>query len=461
MKIKFQNLAHIAGGELESSKLTILMGDNGSGKTLLLETYSYIAELYNKKLKEIVANVVKENFSNISITVDIEQLNKTLSDFYLNEDKWDRNVFRRDLNYVINFSDPKLITKNIQSELIEYKNLVTEKIKKNILNNSSMDFSFSLIDLPEIHDNINENKLNLYMLERETLYLSQVNEIIEVDLSVFLKDDYLKLFNNNILLPQNIKIEMIDLTKFIQRYQYEIVIDFIYDIYYKYFLKGDVLYFPSERNSDYLELLFKTLGPEKFKKIVRYSEQNYHDFMSKQRSIDRLSSNDTIFNAELIKLIGGIPNYNEDGEIVSLKVGNIDVQKKMFSTKMIRTIPYTFLGLSSFRFKTVVLEEPEAHLSLKSMDDLIMFFKKVNIFRDIVVTTHSDVFYQKLINLIMKNNFYSNKINVYELLKKDGMVILKKCEKNEYGFEVEFFQDALERHYLDTINALDGDKNDN
>lgn len=461
MKIKFKNLAHISNGEFESNKLTILMGDNGSGKTLLLEAYSFIAEFYNQRIAEVLNKVVLKNIDHIHISVKTDQLVEILSEYYSKEKDSNEKVFIRKLDYNIYFSKPDQLSEEITSEIMSLNSIITERIKIEILNSMSEEFTFDLLDFPVIESRLFEEKLSMYMIDKDNMYFAQTSGIIEIEFARFLKDDYEKLLNNKIVNVNDLNVDMIDLKKILDTHENELIVDFILNIYQSYFLKGDVVYFPSERNSDYLELLFKSVGPAQFEGLVRYSELNYQNFIKEQRSYRRLLASDSISHPELTKLIGGNPIYNKDGEVTSIKIGSLNLSKRMFSTKIIRTLPYLNLDLITNRYKTIIIEEPEAHLSLKSMNDLVTLFKVINRYSDIIITTHSDVFYQKVINLIKQNKTYNDNVSAYELLKTNDTVTLEKCSENDFGFEVKFFKELLEKHYYETINVEDGVQNDN
>ncbi len=71
MELKIEKLAHLDSALLkDDTDLTIIVGDNGTGKTLLLETYALLKEEINDIRNDIANKVISTYNESFNITFD-------------------------------------------------------------------------------------------------------------------------------------------------------------------------------------------------------------------------------------------------------------------------------------------------------------------------------------------------------------------------------------------------------
>ena len=136
---------------------------------------------------------------------------------------------------------------------------------------------------------------------------------------------------------------------------------------------------------------------------------------------------------------------------------------------------------SNIDFKTIIIEEPEAHLhpSLQKMMSRFII-RLMNSGKTVWITTHSDIILQQLNNMIkLKNNkncielmkefsyddmdlLEYKKVGVYQFSrnKTSGKTDVIELMSGKYGFEVPTFNDALEE-LLNEVYHLQEDDSDN
>jgi hypothetical protein len=148
--------------------------------------------------------------------------------------------------------------------------------------------------------------------------------------------------------------------------------------------------------------------------------------------------------------------------------------------------PLSLLLQSGINFKTIIIEEPEAHLHPALQKRMAQFIVRLaNNKKSVWVTTHSDTILQHVNNMLklakrptaerkqlmarfdyesvdllqdQQVRMYQFSKNTQELrdpVERDGTVV-QELKPQKYGFEVPSFNDALER-ILDEVYAFQGE----
>ena len=171
------------------------------------------------------------------------------------------------------------------------------------------------------------------------------------------------------------------------------------------------------------------------------------------------------YSQEYINLLGGIPIFNEDGEVAYIEdsAGN-RTKRSLFSTKQNKLFSFFILennmgGISNQRKSSslenmVIIEEPEAHLSLRGVFQIVDYITYLSKTRKVIVSTHSDVFVSKV------NNYYLNNkdkitLSGYEILNRKPKNIFKPVEMGEYGLRSDFIHEQLNILFEET-NVIQG-----
>lgn len=109
-------------------------------------------------------------------------------------------------------------------------------------------------------------------------------------------------------------------------------------------------------------------------------------------------------------------------------------------------------------YDILFIEEPEAHLHPEVQVKLMEIFAKLPLLRlKIFITSHSNYMFNKLNNLLIKNEIDKSKVMVYHLVRtKNGTTINSEMKVTEDGINDENFQDISEQLYNERLNYLEG-----
>ena len=142
------------------------------------------------------------------------------------------------------------------------------------------------------------------------------------------------------------------------------------------------------------------------------------------------------------------------------------LNNKYTSTKSRDTFFYDpyYSDLSRKKMKgndILFIEEPEAHLHPEVQVKLIEIFAKLTKLNlKVIITSHSNYMFNKLNNLLIKNEINKNKVMVYHLVRStDGTTINSDMKVTENGINDDNFQDVSEQLYYERLEYLEG-KND-
>lgn len=465
MKIEFKNLGHIESGIFEPSKLTLLIGDNGSGKTTLLETVSYIQSLYFKQQSNFVKHFFQEFAEDIEISYKKQQLSGAL------EEHIKKDIFQDtsegafeiepfvDLSIEMKFNDYEKVNDKINEYLSDFKPEVIRIVNDRIFNDELETFDFNFLDTPKLNSNSIVAKFRMFDIqERIIMGTGRASNIFSLDDLVPLDLKLLKEEHDFNLDYDNTMLEIVDLDLLYNEILNQFKMLYFEDLFRSYFSFREFTFLPSERSTFISDGIEKISESSNGFKSMRYSEEQFIRKYISLFNLFKQVKKGFKFSDSITELLEGTPEIGEDGSISAVSIGEKKIGKHMFSTKINRIIPYLILENPTFLNKHAIIEEPEAHMSLKSMDGLIKYFLKKNENMNLIITTHSDVFFNKLYNKVIKENISDFK--VYELFSEGDKSVLKQIEREEYGYKISLFNDELDKLFDETIELQNGDKYD-
>ena len=442
MRIKIEKFANINNVDLEfSNQMNILIGDNGTGKTLLLEAYS--------KINDTVISHLDSKYNFISSIIDQADLN-------INKiSKEGNNSYK----YELSFTDVLEVESLFNVGIRKLKDEIEERLKSDVLNeNLSMNglliefkdidelINFSdeiTVSIKSFSNNSDNNFINIedtedYYIEFENKDISHVRFLNESNLKEIIKSMNTDPFK---YLLESFKFMIAEIIekKFV----------IINDIF-------NITYIPSERVYSMSKNLEKIFSETPF---LRYSEQkfmqDYEGAKESKRFMAKFLEENDYTSDEFKELIGGTLNF-DDGEVISLTDDlGVEIPRELFSTKQNklqslhileqyqrfprRSMPYVSRQL-------LIIEEPEAHLSIKSILGMFKYLKHLSKHYRIVIATHSDIV------LTLVNNWYlaspsKNIVGGWELLdsksENNSKYMLTKLELGDYGLISEFMNEQL------------------
>lgn len=161
---------------------------------------------------------------------------------------------------------------------------------------------------------------------------------------------------------------------------------------------------------------------------------------------------------------------------------NVAVDMPLYVTSSVITelAPLSLLLQSGINFKTIIIEEPEAHLHPALQKRMAQFIVRlVNNKKSVWVTTHSDTVLQHVNNMLklakrpaaerkqlMEQFDYEQvdllqdrQVRMYQFSKdseEHDSTVVQELKPQKYGFEVPSFNDALER-ILNEVYAFQGE----
>ena len=442
MRIKIEKFANINNVDIEfSNQMNILIGDNGTGKTLLLEAYS--------KINDTVISHLDSKYNFISSIIDQADLN-------INKiSKEGNNRYK----YKLSFTDILEVENLFNVGIRKLKDEIEERLKSEVLNeNLSMDgllIDFKGIDelinfsgeisvsIKSFSNNSDNNFINFedtedYYIEFENNGISHVRFLIESNLKEIIKSMSTDPFKY-LLESFKFMISEIIEKKFV----------IINDIF-------NITYIPSERVYSMSKNLEKIFSETPF---LRYSEQkfmkDYEEAKESKRFMAKFLEENDYTSDEFKELIGGTLNF-DDGEVISLTDDlGVEIPRELFSTKQNKLQSlhileqYQRIPRRSMQYvsrQLLIIEEPEAHLSIKSILGMFKYLKHLSKRYRIVIATHSDIM------LTLVNNWYlasssKNIVGGWELLdsesENNSKYMFTKLELGDYGLISEFMNEQL------------------
>lgn len=442
MRIKIEKFANINNVDLEfSNQMNILIGDNGTGKTLLLEAYSKINDTVISHLNS------KNNF--ISTTVDKADLNIN------------KISKESDNNYSIqiSFSDILKVKNLFEVGIQKLKDEIEEKLRSDVLyENLSMDglliefkgidelinFSCEIsVSIKSFSNNSDNNFINFE--DTEDYYIEFKNK--DIRYGRYLDESHLK---------RIIKSLNTDSDEYLSEYFNFIIAKTIEEKFVFINNIVNITYIPSERVYSMSKNLEKIFSETPF---LRYSEQkfmqDYEEAKEFKRIMAKFWEKNDYTSDEFKELIGGTLNF-DDGEVISLTDDlGVEIPRELFSTKqnklqslhiLERYPKFAKRAIRSGGRRLLIIEEPEAHLSIKSILGMFRYLKHLSKRYSIVIATHSDIM------LTLVNNWYlaspsNNTVGGWELLdsksENNSKYMFTKLELSDYGLISEFMNEQL------------------
>lgn len=488
MELKIEKLAHIDSATLkDDSDLTIIVGDNGTGKTLLLETYALLQEEINDIRNEITNKIINTFNESFKILFD-QETKETLTNLISLHKNTLEELYEEDetSNYIRN------------ALLYKFKNIYPEITKGLILNAEIIidDTSSLNASLQSYAEQVKLKFIN--QVESKILFnSSEIKSIDFIKTIPTLKNNYSFSFNFR-MSPAFFRINRLPFNRLIypydglsdlsfenleRRLQVAILhsfIDSIFDLEFIDTSKSDVLLIPTERNSIIANSNLRTRKElENSKVFSRYSEFSFtleflkfkeeleqldYDFFEdpipESETITTLSSIEesnnitTItrkYSKEFSEMLGGNLIHDKQGKINSLiNFEGKEISSRLFSTKQNHVSSFAILDENIRQYDLVIIEEPEANLSLIAIKQLVdyLFYLMKNYKTKFILTTHNELFFQRMNLLLLKNQDISSR--VYEFKKFNDRNTLVELSMNNYGYTVDLFNSELEQIFKES-----------
>lgn len=462
MKLCIKNLAHIREATIEEKDLTLIIGDNGSGKTLILETLIYVKKMTQSKAESIIASLAIEYFEKFNLDLDFDEIYTTIEEGI----KQNADLIEKEISSIeipISSNAEETMNNVFKNKMDSYMLDVEKEVEKRILfSDNPTKLQLKLLDIPKFHLELKEYKINIDIFGNHITLSLYINDKINrsyISTKNFLNTKKMLEFKKMGLPPDEMDFfEEGKISKVIEREIIKLIIQSGVQDYFG-LNGGKILYLPSERSTYIRNSLSKVIEMNK-SSLLRYSEETFiKDYLSFKEMLSIIKTLGYVPDV-FEKLLGGELNVNEEGEIDKLIKGSQEVKSLLFSTKINRLLPYLLIFQPLEDYQNIIVEEPEAHLSLKSINDLIGFFEYL-LKRDkkLIITTHSDVFFTRMNNLLLQNEI---DVNVYELHFDGEKSHLNEVPKREYGYNIDLFTSELENLYEETIEIQnEGSDNDN
>lgn len=458
MEMKIKNLGPIKTAFLKNADLTVIVGDNGSGKTLLLEAQTFIEDNYRIKMQQYVRTIFNKYSEDLVVEADWSEVNKFLESYPALKTK-------DPINFDVEIKLENTIMKKINQDILDYleklKQEIIEGLNKEILMREEPNKQLELevnINPPEI--SLNNSFTCQLILTQKKLYLRIFKNTFElIGMARFNMDLLNDKHKMDDIFNIDQKIEFIDpLNELYDQFKKNIKFYTIHHLFRDFTHTWKTLFLPSERNLYMDNALTKTLNENYHNRYsynsgnskIRFSEHLFnYEYLNFKDDLNRFSRTSLKINNKLKEMFGGEPILDEEGDLKFIESEDgTRIKRELFSTKQSRLIPYLIVELKAYR--KIIIEEPEAHLSLRGIKELLEYFKflledKINI----TITTHSDVFFTHLNNLILENENFNTK--VYELKYSDDGSYLEEKQITEQGYEIDLFTQELEDLFEKTL----------
>lgn len=439
MKFSFENLGYIDKGEIVPSSLTIICGDNNTGKTYI--NYAIYGLLY------ILSR-------NPDLLIEEEKINSLIQN----------KTLKIDLNEIINNID-------------------------NITKINSENYTSQLQNIFSSNDNLFKDTKITFEIFKKYFSLAESYHIVyeavqyNKQLIIFDKDKHSNILNISFVNEENEKISRLIIK--------DILTKGIFSVLLKEKIKNPFIV-TSERTG--VSLFWKELDINKnilIEKILKTKNVNIPDLfltdlsrypISIKHNIDVIRDVKEILNleseikknnkTEFDELMGIFSSFLSgkfkiQGDEVNLipkklkkRANNVALPLHLASSAS-RSILLLFIYINSLAKKNDILFIDEPELNLHPSKQILMARILANIANlgiDVLVTTHSDYIVKEINNLIMLSNDFSkkdellkkynyknsdiltpNKVKAYYTKKQS----IKEAKIDKYGIDMELFDDTI------------------
>ncbi|MDM5246333.1 AAA family ATPase [Lysinibacillus sp. G4S2] len=450
MKVLIENLALIKDSKFSDAQFNVVVGNNGSGKTIFLETIVYIkkalGQLLKKKISdtEILKKLIKLYWDDKAIVSKL--LNTPFTVF-------ERSRFEGECSFELQY---KLLDAFLKDTLSDFNKSINTEILVNILGGNSNKKSHGMrLEVTEVDylkidkvqfaiSKVDDTQVRLDVFNGFQKEFKLFSIVKEMEYDVDQSEAVNQIDEENTFTFRPVLFGVEEIEEQLKDYINECIIKLIInDVVY-----SDIAFFPTERSSFYDKGIVKMIVHNPEDVDIRYSEKLFYKSYDNFKDFTKRFRLPSIRNSKVLsEMVDGDYIYDDDGEIVGFKQKDgIEVPKRLFSTKQNRMMPYLMLENPLERFELVVIEEPEAHLSISSMRKLIPFFENIikNKKQKLIISTHSEILLQLLNNTLLLDEDISS--NVYELINlEDGRTNLKEAEKTPFGYRVKLMTQGLEK----------------
>jgi predicted ATPase len=422
-----KNFGKIESAEIEVSPLMIFIGDNNSGKSYLMS---------------LLWGIINKSYT---LLKDEECFN---TDSYLKCEKWLETV-KTDEQIIINHQ-VKLMLVDWVNEIFTIKK---DSLIKSIYNKdiNIEEIKIALIEGEDFQVNIDKIHVTIFIDELGKINDKKYKRRMDLsNLCYYLLFDSFKQVSNSVEEP---------------------------------------LFLPASRTG--FMLTYKTLINESLKSSFgndniqksRFTEPIIN-FLRKFVNLD-LGINNEYFKIvrfiEMELLKGNIVKDESPVKNIYYKPNNLNDNLPLYLTSSLVTevAPLVlFLSDVNSNFKTLIIEEPEAHLHLKAQIAMArVVVRLINSGLNVWITTHSDTFMQQINNL-MKVNVHKNKeeilrqldleeedcldiskVKIYEFNTNIDKTTVTSIKNSETGFPLPTFNNIINK-LMDEVMILEDDEND-
>ena len=467
MKIKLQGIGIIKDSEIELDGLTVITGDNSSGKTTVGKV------VYS--LFDAVSNL-QEKFENDKNTYATRALNAItrdldfLSPYFENSTSIDSDLSGLFSHRIVRSSKAARIAKKLYDWLKEFREIgfevIDDKIRDDIF--KEIEFRFRRIKNTEITA---EDYID-FLLDSSLESLIKLFESLENDPQLI---DYARenIFQTlNVEFSGQIQPVKFDMDKSSITVEENNKISFEFNIENNKIVNKDnePIYFVSLINSVFFVDNPFVLDEEELIRVIDFGENNdtflnkrrilHHEF--KLRNFLKSQNDNNIFettilekkhseiNAKISEVISGEFEFSHDGDYYvkkgrKLRFSNLATGSKLFSILKL-LINKGALNESSI----LILDEPEAHLhpawQNKFAEIIVMLVKELNV--KVLLTSHSPNFVLA-IDAFMRKYEINDKTNFYQTQRlEDGFATYEKVNNNMGKIYEDFVQ------YLTEVKLL-------
>lgn len=448
-----KNFAKIESAKICIDSYTILVGQNNSGKTFLMQLVQGVNKKISKLVDEEILNILQVNHSMYDkyvITGDkllsiVEYLNKKLSTI---KEEIVREVFGRDIDieelYIDVLPDA--------DDIYEVDILSVEQIDKQDMAIEENEF-FLLQDL--VASLPKERKVGVLLKRNDK---TQQAEMLTVTASGINDTNYVEHLRNAI----------------------------------RYIMERNSLFLPASRTG--LFHLYRDFFVNKADDALSYkikddkiieNKEHYggltqpmYEFLRFLQTYDENEQSKNIYNRELRffeeKLIEGHISMNKQGRFSYNEKTDRRGIPMYLASSMINEIAPIALALTDGRyFERLIIDEVEASLHPEKQLQLVRFLNRLNNKGiQLIVSTHSDTFVSKLNNLYMLSKYkdsnhtnmlkkleleeediiYQDELFVYEFVNQaNGKSIVKEIVPRENGYQFDLFTKSALQLYEEAL----------